>query len=361
MNVVIRADSSNIIGTGHVMRCLALAKELEEANTNINFICRESQGNLSKWIKKNGFGVFGIPVSNDERMNLVFEQDFDSCETISIIKKMEKTIDWLIVDHYDIDIGWERILRPYAKNIMVIDDLANRVHDCAVILDQNLFFNMSERYDALVSNDCVRLLGPQYALLRKEFRSSRLRHPRRLASRSGQIMISFGGSDPGNDTLKVLEAVEGLALQNVAIKVVIGGANPNKAEIMKKCAEMDYVKYYFQVDDMSELMEESDLFIGGGGSTVWERCCIGLPGIVIPIAYNQVNPMKELAKAGIIHLYEGEKSVRGYMDEIEFAMSNLTYLNDLAIKGMKIYDGAGTIRVSKCMRRICREYSSTLS
>lgn len=222
----------------------------------------------------------------------------DAVETKSIIEKDGYT-DWLIVDNYALDRHWEEQMRSIAKKIMVIDDLADRPHDCDLILDQNLYEDINNRYNKLVPASCKKLLGPKYALLRKEFIEAR----KNLRERDGKvknILIFFGGVDPTNETLKALEAIQMLNRPDIAIEVVVGAANPNKDKIRDICSTLPNAHYHCQVDSMANLMAKADLAIGAGGSTMWERCYLGLPSIIVAIADNQVEIAKTVAAEGAI-------------------------------------------------------------
>ena len=176
---VFRADASVQMGNGHFMRCLTLAEYLKKRGAKITFISRLHEGNLFEHISKKDIEIIALPKpevfahasSNTERDNhaewLGVSQENDAKETIKALGDDQP--DWLVVDHYGLDEVWEKAVRSYVKNIMVIDDLANRSHCCDMLLDQNRFENMETRYDALVHAGCTRLIGPKYALLRTEF------------------------------------------------------------------------------------------------------------------------------------------------------------------------------------------------
>ena len=176
MRIVIRTDASQQIGSGHVMRCLSLADSLRDFNSTVEFITRSHESNLDKLIENKGFKVYSLPNPSKYRVQqglnkytswLGVQQDLDADETIKILK--DKSPDYLIVDHYALDYKWEHKLRSCTKKIMVIDDLANRTHDCDVLLDQNYVLDQEGRYHKLLSPNVIQLLGPKYALLRKEF------------------------------------------------------------------------------------------------------------------------------------------------------------------------------------------------
>ena len=349
---IIRTDSSVQIGTGHVMRCLTLADGLREDGAEVVFVCREFDGNLCDYIEEKGYIVHRLPVSNVQEHNIEGNLKHaawlgagwqtDAGQVEEIIKGLGAPFDWIVVDHYALDERWEGYLRLYCKKIMVIDDLADRVHGCDLLLDQNFYENLESRYDNLVPPRCKKLLGPKYALLRPEFREAR----KNLRKRDGhvkRIMVFFGGSDPSNETTKALEAICMLNRPDIAVDVVVGSANPNKDKINKLCSAMTNVTYHCQVSNMAKLMADADLFIGGAGSTVWERCCLGLPSLIISTASNQdaIAGGCELSRIGIYIGKSKEISFHRIKIEIEKMLLNQNALLSLGRKSANMVDGKG--------------------
>ncbi len=339
MNIYIRCDASNIIGTGHVMRCLTLANELTERGAHVSFICHDYLGNLNQYIQSCGYQIYILTGRLDDL-------DSDAEETARILEgSIRGKVDWLIIDNYALGADWEKALRPYAKKIMVIDDLANRKHVCDLLLDQNLFSNMDNRYNNLLPDYCEMLLGSQYAMLRNEFKIAR-QHLRQRSDIVSRILVFFGGSDLTNETVKAISAIRQLDnVSSLVVDVVVGAANQNKETIRLLCENMPNFCFYCQTSNMAELMSNADMSIGGGGSTAWERCCVGLPSIVITVADNQVEPMQELANAGVIMLYTGERIVSGYLKSLQSVFLDKGNIECMLAKGMELYDGRGVERV----------------
>lgn len=290
--VYFRADASEKIGTGHVMRCLVLAEKLLESGMKVEFICRNLEGNLIDLIRSKNISInclmeVGQNSDGNEEISWSWAED------ANLIKRLIgdiKEIDWLIVDHYSFDIRWEQMLRPYTKKLMVIDDLANRKHDCDLLLDQNYYENLDRRYVDLVPSHCKTFLGPSFALLRPEFTEVR----NSMRSRDGsikRILVFFGGTDPSNETLKTLKALEMLDSLGINVDVVVGNANPHKEQIRNIAMRITKCTFHCQVSNIAQLMLAADLAIGGGGTTTWERCIAGLPTVMIVVAANQ----KEIA------------------------------------------------------------------
>ena len=218
---------------------------------------------------------------------------------MEIITKNNNKPAWLLVDHYDLDIHWESIIRKHVEKIIVVDDLANRKHDCDLLLDQNLYDQIDSRYTSLVPKNCKKLLGPKYALLRPEFYELRktLTKPRKSLR---NILISFGGSDPSNETTKALQAIKILNMKDLNVDVVIWNINPHKEKIKQICTTMPNTKFYSNVDNIGELMSKADLAIGAGGTTTWERCFLGIPCLVYSTHRNQMYFLNYLKSLDIV-------------------------------------------------------------
>lgn len=315
MLVVIRIDSSSQIGSGHLMRCLTLAGQLKKQGAEVAFICRDLEGNLTELVKKQGYELHLLPrAENDDTLIgyaawLTVSQERDAEETISIIEKLS-AVNRLVVDSYAIDETWEKLLRPYVQEIFVIDDLANRRHDCDVLLDQNYYLDKEHRYDGLVPEACKLLLGPEHALLREEFYEAK-KHLRKRDGSIHNILVFYGGSDLTDETTKAIHALIELNLPGVTADVIVGASNKQKGKISELCAQHEFLHYHEQVSNMAEFMNNADLMLGAGGTTTWERYFLQLPAIVTAIADNQVKVCEDCAKAGFVDYL-------GYYDKVSF-------------------------------------------
>ena len=306
LRIAIRADSSTVIGSGHLMRCLTLAKRLRKENdAEVHFISRDLEGNLSEIIKREGFFLHVLPRHDkDDGLTgyaawLTVPQTVDAAETKAALKDIGR-VSRLVVDSYALDIAWEREMRPFTDEIFVIDDLANRKHDSDILLDQNFYLDMERRYVGLVPERCKLLIGPRHALLREEFYEAR-KHLRKRDGKIRRILVFYGGSDLTNETMKALKALAELSLPDVTADVVVGAGNPHKAEIEAFCAKHEFLRYHCQINNMAELMNQADLALGAGGSTTWERMYLKLPSIVTTIAENQVQTIKDCSRAGSVY------------------------------------------------------------
>ncbi len=362
MKAVFRTDASSKIGSGHVMRCLALASKLHASGYDIHFICREFQGHMADTIEAQDFRVHllpgtgaisypvrGRPVHADW-LGVSWQEDTAQCA--DVLNQIGAAINWLIIDHYAIDAEWESSLRSMVERIMVIDDLADRRHDCDLLLDQNLYQDSERRYAGLVNKDCELLLGPKYALLREEFRVQRER-PRKRDGLIKDILVFLGGADPENVTGMVLDAIASLDRPDIHVDVVIGSSNPNRKILESRCADMENVTCHCQVTNMAELMINADLAIGGGGTSTWERCAMELPALVVSLADNQQPIAEAVASTGAI-VYMG-RSEDVTADDVRLALLELCNSPKQLLKHSRIsggvVDGLGNQRITERMAR----------
>lgn len=355
MKIAFRVDASMQIGTGHVMRCLTLADGLAGDDTTIHFICRYLPTGLEKLLRDKGFNVSILPVSEKSKEEfplahsdwLGVSQEMDAEATLALIQK--QGYDWLIVDHYALDFRWGKKIRPAVKKIMAIDDLADRQHDCDVLLDQNLYANQEIRYKDRIPSQCKTLIGPRYALLRKEFAEYR----KRVKPREGKvtrILVFFGGVDANDFTTKTIMALSRITKHNFSVDVVIGEQHPNKLEIMTLCQRLAY-SCHVQTNRMAELIANADFSIGAGGGTVWERACLMLPTLSIPIAQNQIKQLVDLALTGVSYSFDAENYT---LEEIkmhtELLLDNSSLRNLLSTRSADTVDGNGVYRVVQALR-----------
>lgn len=362
MKVVFRVDASLQIGTGHVMRCLTLANALRESGAQCHFICREHDGNLLDRIKSQGFTATSLPASeeafqptpvNGERLPVHAAWlgcDWrDDADATREVLQSEKP-GWLIVDHYALDQAWERALRDDYHKLMVIDDLADRSHCCDLILDQNLGHEAAD-YAELVPLTCTILIGPKYALLRPEFAKLReysLR--RRQRPTLQQVLVTMGGVDSADATGQVLDVLECCPLPSDSrITVVMGAQAPWLASVREKAAAMPQpCEVRVDVEEMAQLMADSDLAIGAAGSTSWERCCLGLPSILLVLAENQRDIALALneADAAITLLCHNAHIQRDKVSKaVERLSDDAIMLSRLGEAAARVTDGAGVSRI----------------
>jgi len=354
-SIAFRVDASNQIGTGHIMRCLTLADGLRKHNAQARFVSRHMPDYLQEMLASKGYEfVLLREAHNDEKLDelmhaswLGVSQSRDAADTIRALE--DQSWDWMVVDHYALDVRWEAKLRKSAKHILVIDDIADRQHDCDVLLDQNLYSDMGYRYTGKVPVHCHLLIGPQYALLREEFRKLHGQvTPRR--DNNFNVIVFLGGVDSNNFTGHVIEALSKVKNPGLHVDVVIGLQHPCREEIEITCKRNNF-NCHVQTEKMAELMAKADLAIGAGGSSSWERCCLGLPALLVALADNQINIARELDSYGAcIYIGKAEKvSTSIIQHSIESLITSEGKLKALSEKAYSLVDGSGVDRVCQLM------------
>ena len=354
LQIAFRTDANHEIGTGHFMRCLTLADELIKQGAEICFVSRDLPTHLQNMLKERGMKCHSLPIDNDSYSLdelahskwLKTSQINDANMTIELLNFVGW--DWMIVDHYALDHRFEKKMRVIAKNLMVIDDLADRTHDCDVLLDQNFYSNQEQRYIGKISSNCRQLLGPSYALLRQEFTKM---HPlvNTRTGNIGKIMVFFGGVDAGNLTGTALNILIGMNI-GVEVDVVIGLQHPHKEEIIQFC-KINKFNIYIQTTNMPALMAQADLAIGSGGTSIWERCSMGLPSICIVSANNQREQIEDLNNANLIIAPHQYDNTFDFLPSIlKNLMSQPAILLDISSRSLKLVDGLGAARVTSALK-----------
>ncbi|MBY0449756.1 MAG: UDP-2,4-diacetamido-2,4,6-trideoxy-beta-L-altropyranose hydrolase [Cyanobacteria bacterium] len=363
LRIAIRADSSQTMGTGHVIRCVALAHHLMQQGCEVCFFCRELPGSLNHWLEKEA--KIPLQTLSDNHADTMIKALGSWLDSIQV---EQNSIDWLLVDHYGLDATWENTVRQAHSETMqkvivhkmiVIDDLANRPHDCDFLLDQNYYPSPQKRYEGLLPDSCRQLLGPRFALLRESFLETvSLKYSPSVAAgrdKPPRILLFFGGSDPDNLTLQVLHVLldaPALIDLNVVFDVVVGDSNANKEAVKALCLKDSRCQFYCQTPEMPQLMKEASLFVGAGGSTTWERLGIGLPSVVMAIADNQVALSEALAEEGV-QLYLGEitrldsSNSQTLVAAICTVLSNTPLRKLMQAKGRALVDFQGVRRVTE--------------
>ncbi|MCZ2443319.1 MAG: UDP-2,4-diacetamido-2,4,6-trideoxy-beta-L-altropyranose hydrolase [Flavobacteriales bacterium] len=356
MKIVIRVDASLQISTGHVIRCLTLANTLREKGAYCEFICREHKGNLIHYIEQHGFTVHRLSTRAEFIIDhsalrhaawLGSTQLQDAQECLTILQ--ENKPDWLIVDHYGIDKKWEQLLRPYCKKIFVIDDLADRQQDCDLLLDQNLIENMQSRYIDLVPQQCIKLIGPKYALLQSEYSKLHKQTPRKR-NQVQRIFAYFGGVDTYNLTTKTITAFNQLKQPDIELDLVVSALCLNLGTIENLALHNKRIHLHQSLASLAPLMIQADLAIGAGGATSWERCCLGLPSIVVTVAENQEPIAKEMHKQRYINWIGNASEVDS--EQLLTAMNRVidnANLDNWSKHCATLVDGLGAQRVVEAM------------
>jgi UDP-2,4-diacetamido-2,4,6-trideoxy-beta-L-altropyranose hydrolase len=357
MKVLFRVDASWTIGTGHVIRCLTLANAFRDIGIESSFICRPHEGNCISQIQQSGYEVKvliknnsndkfkkddGLPLEHESWLGVDWQVD-----VAEVIENITASIspDWLIVDHYGLDFRWERALRAYCRRMMVIDDLADRSHDCDLLLDQNLVPNMKRRYDTLINVDAIRLLGPRYALLQPQYINSRS-HALVRKSKIKRIFVFMGGSDIYNLTTKIIQSFIAIERPDIQLDVVINQRASYARGLREWLQSFKNIFLHEALPSLADLIKNADISIGAAGTVTWERCCLGLPSLVISMAENQIPTAKELHRLGLVRYIGRHDSVTNSV--IENELLKILEVDDFrqwSQSCMDLVDGGGTMRV----------------
>ena len=361
VNIAIRTDASNLIGSGHLMRCLAIADELKKRGASVLFI---TAGEEQKWIdlmRGRGFTCETIETACADGVSLtdsdcndthkrarqyVVDWRRDSSQSREIIEGRD--IDWLIVDHYGLDWQWESSIRDCVNRILVIDDLADREHDCDALLDC-VYGRMVDDYKSLVPKGCKLLLGAKYAPLRPEFlrwREIALERRRNIQGVK-KILVSLGGTDKSNLTGEVLNQMSRLELpDNIEIDVVAGLGFAHLKRVEDQIASLP-VKFSLDVgaNNMASRIVEADLGIGAIGVSTWERFCLGLPAVNLITEAHQLAVVALLGEqnfSGVLHSSKMDSELAPYLKKLLFDHS---YYREFAYQCSRAVDGKGLFRL----------------
>lgn len=353
MNIVIRTDASVHIGSGHVMRCLVLAYLLEEHGYHVSFASRPQQGDLISFVRDKGFSVYELIAS---KAPIVPENTADykawlqvpwQVDAQSLIDEVTSA-DLIIVDHYSLGEEWESLVKShYDCKIVAIDDLV-RSHNADVIVDQTLLRDRSD-YTSFNPN-CMVLAGCDYALINPLFIKYRKQvvFQEKIVAQPVNVLITMGGVDNPNATLRVLDALSIYGKQSkIQATVLLNAAAPHYREVQEfSKRNKSWIKHFDFIEDMAELLCRQDVAIGAPGGSSWERACLGLPSIVIPLAENQNHICNALVCVGAalkVELPEIKDLLLPVFDEMINSWASLREVN------LSLCDANGALRVTHCI------------
>lgn len=347
MKFIIRADASRWIGSGHIMRCLVLADGLKATGHQVIFVCRPQAGDLIDLVTARGHQLIALPElatpitpvnSADYSAWLQVPWQQDAAEVLTCVTQAA----WVVVDHYGLNAAWEQQIKQRLNcQLLAIDDLV-RPHAAELILDQTLGRTKNEYLDSqhMLNNQPVVLTGVSYALLSPQFGNIRkeglLRAP---LSHPPRILLSFGGIDEPNVTLKALRA---LSEFDCFLTVLLSPRAPHYHAVKAWCDVHKNIAHYDFVQDIATLMSKHDLAIGAPGTTSWERACLGLPNIVIPIAENQHAICQALLAAQASLLVHPSDIEHELMPAVHYLLNNHSAFSHA---NFKLCDGEGVGRV----------------
>lgn len=363
MQIAFRTDASFQIAGGHVMRCLTLADALRTQGADCHFISRELPGHLLEIIRRRGHALTILPavvplsttvfdpVLHPTHMTwLGCDWQTDAHQAGEILATLRP--DWLVLDHYALDQRWEDSVASYFRRLMVIDDLANRPHRSDLLLDQNLG-RQPQDYGTLIPAHCRSLIGPSYALLRPEFAALRpyslSRHQTKSTLR--RLLITMGGVDQLNATGQVLEALKTCVLpSDCCITVVMGLTAPWVESVRNLAARMPWpTEVVVDVSDIAQRMADSDLTIGAAGSTSWERCCLGVPTLMVVLADNQRSGALALDAANAARVIGAVSDIATKLPSAVRELNDSDRRIRMSLAASAIVDGQGIEKILNAM------------
>ena len=345
------------------MRCLTLADALAKRGARSVFLSRAHKGNLFELVARRGYEL--VPLQEDASLaDAGGQQDdlyaswlgcgweHDTVESSEILRNLAP--DWLVVDHYALDAKWEDRVSPFCKRLMVIDDLANRPHNCDLLLDQNLGRDSAD-YQRLLSREGTVLAGPQFALLGPRFSELRTYSlERRRHYPIKNVLISMGGVDQSNATAAIIGSLKRSKLPAATrITVVMGAAAPWVAEVRAAAESLPWqTEVVTNISNMAERMAESDVAIGAAGSTSWERCCLGLPTVMVVLADNQLQIAQALSAGEAALLIDDLAAIQTDIPDAIEKMLCDKQLSRMSLAAAAVTDGCGVERIVEYMDAI---------
>lgn len=327
VDCLFRLDADSQIGTGHLMRCLAIADALAADGWQCGFLCRPLTAGLQSLLGKHRY----LPVADEPAALAMLERHHPR---------------WLVVDHYGLDRVFEHAARQYVRHLLVIDDLADRPHDADLLLDQGPLRTVAD-YQPLVGTDCQLLLGTAYALLRPAFAGQR----RTACSPFRHGLIGFGGADPAHAGFHTLTSLAQTPwLTQCRWTLLAGAANPDLPRLQQLIHQHHWpVELLTHTHDVAGLLAQHDFAIGAAGGMLWERCCVGLPTVCVPIVDNQVFNDQVIARYQL-----GERLTLAQLQQPQALDAALKQLQTLADnyrqRGQDLVDGQGLARLTSLLR-----------
>ena len=280
MNILIRADSSSYIGTGHIMRDLVLAKKFSK--DQIIFATQDLEGNINHKIKESNYNIEILNNNNFEELN-------------KLIKKLN--IDMIIIDHYKINYNFEKKVKEQNSKlkIFVFDDTYEK-HYCDILLNHNIYAD-EKKYTNLVPKDCELKCGTNYTLLREEFlEAKKQKQTIKKENRLKTLFIAMGGTDHKNLNITILKNIKIVCKKNIKVNLVTTTANRNLEKLKRYCKDKEWINLHINSKEVANLMNQSDFAIITPSVTANEAYFLNLPFIAIKTAKNQKQMYKFLKR-----------------------------------------------------------------
>jgi UDP-2,4-diacetamido-2,4,6-trideoxy-beta-L-altropyranose hydrolase len=333
--IAVQAAASAVIGGGHVVRSISLANALAAHNAACTFFVDEQTAHSVPLLGRSGHPI--VTVSDDDY-------------TVQSRASKDAPFDWVVIDDYSLSAADESPWRAVSHNILVIDDLANRQHDCDLLVDSTPSRRSKDYADRLPSGARL-LLGPSYAPLRGEFAQCRPQalSKREMTEQPKHLLVSFGLTDPGGITAQAVSHIAA-GLPDLAMNVVVGSQTASAATIQS--LTRSNITIHSDPPSMSRLMINADIAIGAGGSTAWERACLGLPSVALILADNQRDIATGLEQAGALMAFENPQMEWA---KIVASLGNLLEIQrwrKFSRAAANVCDGLGAERIVQAMLKL---------
>ena len=347
--LVIRADASTQIGAGHLMRCLALAQAWQDAGGRVVFLMAMETPALEARLRSEGMEVIHLPVQPGSTDDAIRTADFAH----------QVGADWVVVDGYHFGADYQRIIKDSGLRLLFIDDNGHAGHYSAdLVLNQNIhahegLYPNREPYTRL-------LLGTRYVLLRREFLKWR-GWKREIPGVARKVLVTMGGSDPDNVTLKVVQALQQVDMDGLEATVVVGGSNPHYEELQSAVQDSRFpIRLESNVTNMPELMAWADVAVSAGGSTSWELAFMGVPTLVVILASNQRPIAERLDAVGVaINLgWCADVSPKEMAQVVMQLLKAPRTRAEMSQRGRRLVDGVGSDRVLQALQRRMQAHQS---
>jgi UDP-2,4-diacetamido-2,4,6-trideoxy-beta-L-altropyranose hydrolase len=336
--LLVRADASVSTGTGHIMRCLALAQAWQAAGGSVKAVLAESTTAIEERLRGEAIEVVRVDATPASAR--------DAERTAQLAQEMQAQS--VVIDGYGFHSDYQKAIKSRDLRLLVIDDHLHAGHYSAdLVLNQNAhaeenLYRSREPYTRL-------LLGPRYAMLRREFASWR-NWKREISSTARRILVTMGGSDPDNFTLRVLNALPMVERESLEIVVVIGGSNPHEVSVREAAAALGTrmnLRLLKNAANMPELMAWADVAVSGAGTTCWEMCFLGLPALLVDLAENQLPVAQRLDELGVAHHIGSSQDCSSAKvgAELTRLLASVETRRNMSSRGRELVDGRGASRV----------------
>jgi len=353
--LIIRADSSEMTGIGHIMRCIALGQAWhEQYGGNVTFISHCQNDALRQRILDKGFAFFPLsnphPHPSDLKLTLNILKSFQSNESV-ISRNLLTMKPWFVLDGYNFTPDYQHAIRDAGYKLLLIDDYNNLPnYHSDILLNPNI---SAESLNYVCNEDTIKLLGTKYVPLRKEFRQYN-GCKKKMPEKAGNLLVTLGGTDPNNVALKVIEALNQLSDAELEARVVLGPSNPNIPIIEQVISDFKLPVSLIHAPTSKEMVKAmtwADLAVSAGGSTCWELCFCQVPMLVVIVAENQNEigwGLDQFGAAKCLGWHE-EMASKDLASEVINIVDDKSLRINMVKNARECVDGSGVQRVLKVM------------